>query len=86
MNKKEFYSFFKSVPKAEIHIHLEAVMSRDTIKALYLKKNGVEFTEEEMEQWFSYDNLNGFIQTFLKVQELFTSVDDFDLVFYDLKK
>ncbi len=86
MNKKEFYSFFKSVPKAEIHIHLEAVMSRDTIKALYLKKNGVEFTEEEMEQWFSYDNLNGFIQTFLKVQELFTSVDDFDLVFDDLKK
>ena len=77
MNKKEFYSFFKSVPKAEIHIHLEAVMSRDTIKALYLKKNGVEFTEEEIEQWFSYDNLNGFIQTFLKVQELFTSVDDF---------
>ena len=85
MNKSEFYSFFKKIPKAELHIHIEAVMSRETIKKLYLKKNGVEFTDAEMTELFSYSDLNGFIAAFLKVQDLFTEVSDFDLIFEDLK-
>ena len=85
MNKSEFYSFFKSVPKAELHIHIEAVMSKDTIKKLYLKKNGVEFSDAEIKKLFSYSDLNGFIAAFLKVQDLFTTVSDFDLIFDDLK-
>lgn len=85
MDKNEFYEFFKNVPKAELHIHIEAVMSRDTIKKLYLKKNGVEFSDSEMNELFSYSDLNGFIAAFLKVQDLFVSVDDFDLIFDDLK-
>ena len=85
MNKSEFYEFFKKVPKAELHIHIEAVMSRDTIKKLYLKKNGVEFSDSEIKKLFSYSDLNGFIAAFLKVQDLFTSVSDFDLIFDDLK-
>ena len=85
MNKSEFYSFFKAIPKAELHIHIEAVMSRDTIKKLYLKKNGVEFSDSEIKKLFSYSDLNGFIAAFLKVQDLFTEVSDFDLIFDDLK-
>ena len=85
MNKSEFYSFFKSVPKAELHIHIEAVVSKDTIKKLYLKKNGVEFSDAEIKKLFSYSDLNGFIAAFLKVQDLFTTVSDFDLIFDDLK-
>ena len=85
MNKADFYEFFKKIPKAELHIHIEAVMSRETIKKLYLKRNGVEFSDSEIKNLFSYSDLNGFIQAFLKVQDLFTTVDDFDLVFDDLK-
>lgn len=85
MNKSEFYKFFKDIPKAELHIHIEAVMSRETIKKLYLKKNGVEFSDEEIKKLFSYSDLNGFIAAFLHVQDLFTSVSDFDLIFDDLK-
>ncbi len=85
MTKSDFYQFFKKVPKAEIHLHIEAVISKDSIKKLYLKKNGAEFTDEAMKELFSYEDLNGFIQAFLQVQDLFTSVDDFDLVFSDLK-
>ena len=85
MNKSEFFEFFKKVPKAELHIHIEAVMSRDTIKKLYLKKNGVEFSDSEIKKLFSYSDLNGFIAAFLKVQDLFTEVSDFDLIFDDLK-
>lgn len=85
MTKKEFYSFFKEIPKAELHIHIEAVMSKETIKKLYLKKNGTEFSDAEIKKLFSYSDLNGFIAAFLQVQDLFTEVSDFDFVFEDLK-
>lgn len=84
MEKAAFYSFFKKIPKAEIHLHIEAVISTDSIKKLYLKKNGVAFSDQALKDLFSYEDLNGFIAAFLKVQDLFTSVDDFDLVFSDL--
>ncbi len=86
MTKEEFYSFFKKIPKTELHIHIEAVISRDSIKKLYLKKNGKEFSAAEMKKLFDYEDLNGFIAAFLQVQDLFTSVDDFDLVFSDLEQ
>ncbi len=85
MKKSEFYSFYKKVPKAEIHIHIEAVISRESIKKLYFKKNGTEFSDEAIEALFSYSDLNGFIAAFLQVQDLLTEVSDFDLVFEDLK-
>ena len=85
MNKSEFYSFLKSIPKAELHIHIEAVISRDSIKKLYLKKNGENFSDKALKELFDYSDLNGFIAAFLQVQDLFTEVSDFDLVFDDLK-
>lgn len=84
MNKSEFYTFFRGIPKAEIHLHIEAVISTTSIKKLYRQKYGEEFTDEALAELFSYSDLNGFIAAFLKVQDLFTSVDDFDLVFADL--
>lgn len=86
MTKPEFYDYFRSIPKAELHLHIEAVISKESIKALYLKKNGVEFSDAAMKELFSYENLDGFIAAFIQVQNLFTSVDDFDLVFSDLQK
>ncbi len=85
MEKSEFVSILQKVPKAELHIHIEAVMSRETIKKLYLKKNGREFSDDDMTRLFDYSDLNGFIAAFLQVQDLFTSVDDFDLIFDDFK-
>lgn len=85
MNKSEFYAFFKKIPKPELHIHIEAVMSRETIKKLYLKKNGKKFSDKDMKNLFDYSDLNGFISAFLAVQDMFSSVDDFDLIFDDLK-
>ncbi|MGI5070337.1 adenosine deaminase [Treponema pectinovorum] len=85
MKKSEFYSFYKSIPKAELHIHIEAVISKKSIKKLYLKKNGTAFSDEAMKELFSYSDLNGFIAAFLAIQDLFTEEDDFNLVFEDLK-
>ncbi len=84
MNKDEFYTFLKAVPKAEIHLHIEAVPTIDSIKALYKKANGTEISDEEITQIFTYDDLNGFIKAFIKIQGLYKSVEDFDYIFNDL--
>lgn len=86
MNKSEFKSFLAAVPKAELHIHLEAVISLEGVKKLYKNKFGKEMTKEEQVDLFSYNDLNGFIQAFLKIQGMYSSVEDFNLVFDELEK
>ena len=86
MNKSEFKKFILAVPKAELHLHLEAVISLDVVKKLYKNKFDKEMTEQEQVELFSYDDLNGFIQSFLKIQGMYKTVQDFELVFDELKK
>lgn len=86
MNHKEFCSVLKKVPKAEVHVHIEAVITIETIKILYKNRFNKEISEKEITDLFSYEDLNGFIQAFLKVQDLFQSVEDFNYVFDDLQK
>ena len=84
MNKSEFKTFLAAVPKAELHLHLEAVISLAGVKKLYKNKYGKEMTKEEQIDLFSYNDLNGFIQAFLKIQAMYSSVDDFRTVFDEL--
>lgn len=86
MKKAAFYAFLRAIPKAEIHLHIEAVISKASIKKLSRKKNGTELTDAELEKLFSYADLNGFIAAFLEVQNMFSEVADFDLVFADLQQ
>ena len=86
MTKSEFKTFLKAVPKAELHIHIEAVITMTGVKKLYKTRFGKEMTKEEQVELFSYNDLNGFIQAFLKIQDMFTSEKDFNLVFKELEK
>ncbi len=85
MNKKEFFTMMKQVPKAELHLHIEAVPTLKTIQTVYKKCNGTEMTAQELKDLFTYDDLNGFIQAFIKIQNMYTSVEDFNLIFDDLE-
>ena len=86
MNKDEFCTFLRSIPKAEVHLHIEAVPTIETLRTLHKKRFGTELSDDAVSELFSYDDLNGFIQSFLKVQDMFTSADDFTYVFDDLAK
>lgn len=84
MEKARFFEFMRAVPKAEIHIHIEAVVSMRTVHTLYKKKYGKRLSGEREKELFSYTDLDGFVRAFLAVQDLFMSVDDFSLVFDDM--
>ncbi|MCQ2591805.1 MAG: adenosine deaminase [Treponema sp.] len=86
MTKSEFKTFLKAVPKAELHIHIEAVITLAGVKKLYKNRFGKEMTKEEQVALFSYNDLNGFIQAFLKIQDMFVSEKDFNLVFKEFEK
>lgn len=85
LNKSEFKKLIQAVPKAELHLHIEAVSTLNSVKQLYAKRFGNPMSDAEADSLFSYNDLTGFIQAFLKVQDLFTSEDDFNLVFDDLR-
>ena len=88
MDKQGFRAFLKGVPKAELHLHIEAVISMRTILSFYMRRHPQATEAEaqaEIDRIFTYSNLDGFIQAYLAVQDLYDSPDDFDYVFTDLK-
>ena len=66
MKKMDFYSLMKAVPKAELHLHGEAVISNTTIKQLYKSKFGKVMPKEELDSLWEYDDLPGFLDSFIK--------------------
>ena len=83
MDKQEFENYLKKIPKAEIHVHIEAVITLDTVKKLYKNRFEKEMSQEEQDSLFSYEDLNGFIQSFLKVQDLLDYPDVFSNILVD---
>lgn len=86
MKETDFSAFLANIPKSEIHIHIEAVMSLASVRKLYEKRNGKKMSKADETALFSYNDLNGFIKAFLTVQDLFSTVSDFNYVFNDLGK
>jgi adenosine deaminase len=84
LKETDFCSFLAKIPKAEIHIHIEAVMSIDSVRKLYEKHCGKKMSKQDETDLFSYNDLDGFIKAFLSVQELFESVSDLTYLFDDL--
>ena len=88
MKKETFFNLLRDVPKAELHIHLEAVLSKKTVRLFYERRfpeKSDEEAENEIEKIFAYSDLDGFIQAYLTVQDLYENVSDFDYAFSDLK-
>lgn len=83
LSQKDFFDKLKQIPKAELHLHCEAVVTLSTVKKLYQKAFNAEMPADEEKSLFNFSDLNGFIQSFLKVQSYFTDISDFDLLFMD---
>lgn len=76
-------TFIVSLPKAELHLHLEG--SIDPPALLELKKrHGKKGTLSEIEQLYRYKDFTGFLMAFKAVTEELQTPEDYELITYRL--
>lgn len=77
--------FILSLPKAELHLHLEGTIDPATL--LELRKRRVKETAvADVEQLYRYKDFNGFLMAFKAITEDLQSPEDYELVTYRLMK
>jgi aminodeoxyfutalosine deaminase len=72
-----------SVPKAELHLHLEGSIQPPTVCAL-TRRHGVLVTEDEARQRYAYRNFDEFLEIFKWVTSFLRDPQDYALITQDL--
>src|SRR5260370_9486914 len=72
-----------SLPKAELHLHLEGSIQPATVCAL-TARHGVVMTEEEVRRRYAYRNFPEFIEAFKWVTSFLREPTDYALIARDL--
>lgn len=75
--------FILSLPKAELHLHLEGSIAPDTLLTLW-QKHGKRASLAEIEQLYRYDDFAGFLMAFKAVTEDLQGPEDYEVVTYRL--
>lgn len=85
---KALRSFIASLPKTEIHLHIEGLVSVDSIWSL-MKKHKLDFglnSKDELRDKFDVKSLDEFIDLFINiVQACFLEEDDLDYLIEDAR-
>ena len=75
--------FILSLPKAELHLHLEGSIDPHTLLELK-KRHGRRGTAAEVEQLYRYKDFTGFLMAFKSVTEELQAPEDYELITYRL--
>lgn len=81
MDKETFYKLLKKIPKTEIHLHSEALISKEAASEILSKNNQKYKDKKVIDKLFSYKDLKGFINVFLLLQNGFKKLSDFEKLF-----
>jgi adenosine deaminase len=73
---------YDRLPKVELHCHLEGAIAPTTVAEL-ASKNGHRLPTERVEDLYTYDSLNGFLEIFWFVQEILASPEDWERAAYE---
>lgn len=76
-------SFIRSLPKAELHLHLEGSIESPTLLELR-RRHGKSGTLAELEALYRYSDFTGFLMAFKTVTEDLQGPDDYELITYEL--
>jgi len=75
--------FLASLPKAELHLHLEGSVEPSTLLELR-KRHGKKATLAEVEHLYQYSDFNGFLMAFKTITEDLQTPQDYELITYRL--
>ena len=83
MNPSPLPARIASLPKAELHLHLEGSIQPQTVRLL-TERHGVSLTVEDIRQRYAYRDFAGFIDAFKWVTSFVREPQDFALIARDL--
>src|SRR5438477_3817190 len=72
-----------TLPKAELHLHLEGSIQPATVCAL-TARHGLEVTQQEVLRRYAYKNFLGFLEAFKWVTSFLRDPQDYALITRDL--
>jgi aminodeoxyfutalosine deaminase len=76
-------AFIHSLPKAELHLHLEGSVSAETLVELR-QGHGKQSTLAQPESLYQYRDFNGFLMAFKTLTEDLQTPEDYELITYRL--
>jgi adenosine deaminase len=88
MNNLELIDFIQTLPKAELHVHLEGAIEPETVLQLAERNQMTDKLPADdvdgLRQWFTFTGFENFVGIYLTIQELLRTPDDFALIAYQL--
>lgn len=76
--------FITSLPKAELHLHLEGSIAAPTLLELRERRGRRRGTLDEVERLYRYQNFVGFLMAFKAVTDDLQTPEDYELITYRL--
>lgn len=78
-------TYLQSIPKPELHVHLEGSILPDTLLTL-AKRNGVPLpadTVEGLREWFRFRDFPHFVDIYVAITRCLRSAQDYELIAYE---
>lgn len=76
--------FIHSLPKAELHLHLEGSVDPETLLELSRRHDATPLSPEQIDALYRYSDFHGFMMAFKAVTERLRTPEDFELIVYRL--
>jgi aminodeoxyfutalosine deaminase len=74
--------FLRSLPKAELHLHLEGTVTPETLAELSERHPAGRLTLEQARALYRYIDFTGFLMAFKAITERLLTPDDYELITY----
>ncbi len=81
---REPSAFIRSLPKAELHLHLEGSIGPDELAALITLHGGGPIDRERLARLYKHENFVAFLEAFRRVTHWLRTPEDYELIAYNL--